>query len=259
MPSIVIAMPAAQSNVKMHTTQTVVDTALGLRAAGHEARFVAAEFSEVVWARNFLASWALNNGADLLYFIDSDMYFPPEVSLALVAADKDVIGAVYPRRHVDMDKLVANARAMPTAKATEVLGRTVDYCVRVLDGALRFTDGIAEAAGVGMGAAVIKASVLRAMIDRQAAPLLPDDKGVGFPTYGFFDPLDDERGHPLSEDFSFCARWRSLGGKVHVMDAPRVGHIGTFNFRGSYADAMIARAPTPPTWTGGASISFKPR
>ena len=234
MAKVVIAMPVAQANVKMHATQTVVDTSLALQAAGHEVEFFAAEFSEVVWARNMLASHALTRGATHLFFIDSDMYFPPEVSLRLLAADRAVIGAICPRRRISLDAFAAAARRNSAAPASEVMARVLDYC----PAKPAFEDGVVEVLGVGMAVTMIKAEVLRAMIAGQAARLTAPRAGVQIPVYDFFGLARDERGEDMSEDFSFCARWIAAGGKVHAMDAPRVGHVGDFVYRGSYLDSL---------------------
>src|SRR4051812_48890490 len=122
MPNIVVAMPCAQGVAKMQATQTAVDTCVALRNAGHTIRFVTLDVSNVVLARNYLAGWALHEGADKLLFIDSDMSFPPQVSLRLLAANKEVIGAAAPARQVSMDRVVDLARKNPTASAGNVFG-----------------------------------------------------------------------------------------------------------------------------------------
>lgn len=256
--NIIIAMPVAQANVKMHATQTVVDTAMALQGAGHRVQFLAAEFSEVVWARNYLASHALAQGADRLFFIDSDMYFPPEVALALLAADKPVIGAICPRRQMSLDLLVETARKNPSASAAQVLSKVVDYNIRPTPQGPVFVDGVAEVLGVGMAVAMIRIDVLRTMVERQAVRVTAPRAGVAFPVHSFFEPIQDEAGADLSEDISFCARWVACGGHVHAMDGPRVGHVGDFVYRGGYQDSRTP-APAPLRPSAGVSISIPRR
>jgi hypothetical protein len=237
MATIVIAMPCAQAAVKMQATQSSVDAAVALGRAGFDVRFAAVEFAEVVMARNYLASWALNEGADKLFFIDSDMHFPASVPLQLLAAEKDVIGVIYPTRQVAMERVVELARTQPDASAADVFGAALNYNVRQASQTFHFEDGITEVDGIGMGVTLIDAGVLRALIEKGAAPLLPI-KGMGdFPLYGFFD-LVQEGGVPLSEDLSFCARWRGVRGKVHAIDGSRVGHVGHFTYRGSFVKKL---------------------
>jgi hypothetical protein len=240
MPNIVIAMPCAQGVAKMQAAQTAVDTCVALRDAGHAVRFVTLDVSNVVYARNYLASWTLKEGADKLLFIDSDMSFSPKISLRLLASGKDVIGAAYPARQVSMDRVVDLARRSPTAKPASIFGQALTYVIRRADRTFRFEDGLAEVEGIGMGAALISTSVLRTMIETGAARPLKASPADGFPMHGFFDLLDSEDGTPLSEDLSFCARWRSLGGKIHAIDSAGVGHVGNFLYEGSFVDSLAA-------------------
>ena len=54
-----------------------------------------------------------------------------------------------------------------------------------------------------------------------------------------FTPTNLFEGQPwrtmLSEDYSFCASWRAIGGKVMMYVGPGspVGHIGSTVFRGT--------------------------
>lgn len=238
MSKVVIAMPTAHANVKMHAMQTVVDTSLALRTAGHDVELQALSCSELVWGRNYLASIALSRGASHLYFIDSDMYFPPEVSLKLLEADKDVIGAIYPRRQISIDKVVAAARSNPSMSPVHAMAKAMEWVVKVKEGPLTFENGVARVVGLGMGATLIKTNVFQSMIDRGVVSVTAPRAGAAFPVYSFFELLKDEEGAELSEDFSFCARWIACGGKVFALNGPRVGHVGDFTYRGSFADYL---------------------
>ena len=45
----------------------------------------------------------------------------------------------------------------------------------------------------------------------------------------------------LSEDFSICQRWKSLGGKIFVGAHLPIGHIGTRNYSGSWAEGLTEK------------------
>ena len=38
----------------------------------------------------------------------------------------------------------------------------------------------------------------------------------------------------LSEDFTFCHRWREMGGKIHVDINCDLTHTGTYDWKGSF-------------------------
>jgi hypothetical protein len=57
--------------------------------------------------------------------------------------------------------------------------------------------------------------------------------------YALFDTMivpkdrDPETRHYLSEDYAFCRRWRSLGGRVWLDTRGKLTHIGTHEFEGA--------------------------
>ena len=56
--------------------------------------------------------------------------------------------------------------------------------------------------------------------------------------------IDPETGAYLSEDYSFCRRWRALGGEVWLDLASRLTHTGADDFAGDAA-ARIAAGGAP--------------
>jgi hypothetical protein len=57
-----------------------------------------------------------------------------------------------------------------------------------------------------------------------------------------FEPVRVD-GALLSEDFSFCHRWKLCGGEVWVNTAHPVEHIGLHRFSGIYADLQPGISP----------------
>lgn len=46
-----------------------------------------------------------------------------------------------------------------------------------------------------------------------------------------FEALTDENGIAMSEDVSFCRRWRAIGGELWATFDQAVGYTGPFTFR----------------------------
>jgi hypothetical protein len=45
--------------------------------------------------------------------------------------------------------------------------------------------------------------------------------------------IDRETGHYLSEDYTFCQRWRAIGGRIWLDPTGMLVHVGAHDFAGS--------------------------
>jgi len=55
--------------------------------------------------------------------------------------------------------------------------------------------------------------------------------------YGFFETMIAD-GEALPEDYSFCKRWRDIGGEIWIDLASRFAHVGTHVYRGDLGLAL---------------------
>jgi hypothetical protein len=63
----------------------------------------------------------------------------------------------------------------------------------------------------------------------------------GRSTVGFFEPYKVD-GRKLSEDYSFCQRWRDIGGQVWADPNIRMAHVGTKTFDGHFGEWLRGRS-----------------
>ncbi|PZQ57372.1 MAG: hypothetical protein DI570_19750 [Phenylobacterium zucineum] len=56
--------------------------------------------------------------------------------------------------------------------------------------------------------------------------------------------IHPETGEYLSEDYTFCHRWRAIGGEIWLDLQSRLAHVGAFEFEGD-ATARFATAVAP--------------
>lgn len=181
-----------------------------------------------------LTIWAdtMPNSTHIL-FIDSDMGFPPELITDMIIFDEPLIGAIYPQRK------------LPLSWAGSGTGSTVTE---------RRGDFM-EVEGVGFGVTLIRRDCVEKMIEKY--PELIDTRlhlhpaGETLRQTGtnrllrFFEKLDlPERGI-VSEDLSFCIRWRNCGGKVWAAIGHRISHVGPYDFAARYLDVVEAQAAAP--------------
>lgn len=144
--------------------------------------------------RNYITNQALKAEADWILYLDDDHILLPDTLQKLLAADKDVISALYtqrqpPFRPVLMDKELPNGY----------------FVYKHLDPKEK---GIISVAAAGAGCLLVKTKVIKALQ----------------PPYWTLGQI-----HPTSwgDDLHFCSRVRKAGFEVHCdLDNP-IGHIMT--------------------------------
>jgi len=163
----------------------------GLCAGAHpiDTPIVNAKSSIVAEARNRCVELAREHGADFLLFLDSDMVFPRTTLQQLLAQDKDIVGATYPRR----------------VPPHSVLGASLPGGRTEQDGAL------IEMRHLPTGCLMIRMSVFDA---------LPG------PSFRFL--VEPTTGVIVGEDYDFCDRARTAGFSVwcDTKLSFEIGHIG---------------------------------
>lgn len=155
-------------------------------------------------ARNMLAQEAIETGADRILFLDSDMYFQPDM-MERMAADLDtgidfVTGISFKRRFPTMPCIYKNIDVLYDGEnKAGITEAYTDYPM----------DSVFQVAGCGFGAVMMNVSILK------------DVQNAYGPT---FNPMVGI----LGEDLSFCYRAIMLGYKLFCDSRIKVGHVGQF-------------------------------
>jgi len=161
---------------------------------------------------NLMAKMMTNTAATHFMFIDADIRFTPESIFMMLATDKDVIGGLYPKK------------ALP-----------ISYVINVKPGTMIQND-IFPVDTMGTGFMMFKRHVYEKLIAAHPETKYVDDVGLGKqfePTmYAIFDCVIDERGHYLSEDWTFCRRWAAIGGEIYAHAKVLLNHSGHYEFAG---------------------------
>ena len=167
--------------------------------------------SLVTRARNNLCAKMMTNAqATHFMFIDADIRFEPESIFGMIAADKDVIGGLYPKK------------SLP-----------IDYVINLKNGG-RIEGPLFMVDTQGTGFLMFKKHVYQKLMDIHPECKYVDDIGLG-QQYEPFDTVIDERGHYLSEDWTFCRRWQAVGGDIWADSRVLLNHIGHYEFKGDLA------------------------
>ena len=190
--------------------------------------------ADVVRVRSrFVRHFLQKTDATHILFLDSDIGMLPKVLRGMLAAARDFVGAPYPRRDaIDFTRVRRTATTDPEAPAYR-------YSVRLLDtfdphsGLELDTTGCAEVAALPFGCILLTRACCQRMWDAYLELSFKDDHRGD--CVALFDLMRSPEGGLLSEDFSFCARWRELGEKVWMYLGPGspVDHEGAHLYRGS--------------------------
>jgi hypothetical protein len=206
-----------------------------------DSTFASIAYADIAESRNFLLTrWFDKTDATHLLFIDADMGFPAQLVLDMVDFGQPVVGVVYPKRQVNIERIAgASAAGEPIQRA---IAKGHSYILRKKRGLSIASPhrGFMQV-GCGAGVFLIARTAVETMLKKM--PDLSDPKAkTNSPLAAnldrlirAFEPLriDDAL---LSEDFSFCHRWNLCGGQVWVNTAHPIEHIGLHRFSGRYAD-----------------------
>lgn len=219
--TILIALPAYGSTISLATFDSTHLLLQTLMAKGIRGGIGSISYPEVSEARNvLLTSWYDGTDASHILFVDSDMGFKPELIMDMLMFGEPMVGAIYPKK------------ILPIQWAASGLGD--DFTERRGD--------FMKVGGLGMGCFLIHRDVVDKMIEKMpelsdsrvsthsSKHMLPKDRILRF-----FDPLDDEKTGRMSEDLSFCYRWReNCGGEIWAAIGHDIEHVGQYSYIGNY-------------------------
>jgi hypothetical protein len=197
--------------------------------------------SLITRARNYLVDEFLNRSdCTHMLFIDSDIGFNPQDVIALLALNKDIIGAPYPKKAIKWRSVKTATRKTPDISEDELSKTTGDFVFNPVKGTDNFnvTEPL-RVLEIGTGFMMIKREVFPRW--EKAYPEFrykPDHVGqANFDgsryIHAYFDTVIDPVSHRyLSEDYMFCQWWRNIGGEIWLCPWMRTEHIGTYHFKG---------------------------
>lgn len=163
---------------------------------------------------NLIAKSMANPEATHFMFIDADISFDVTDVYRLLTANKDVIGGLYPKKNYP-----------------------IQYVTNTVNGEEQLETGIQEVEDIGTGFMLIKRSCIEKMFTRYHDlkynnQLNLDERFEPF-MYALFDTWLLPNGNYISEDFTFCKRWKDMGGKVYAHNDVKLGHSGYHTFSSS--------------------------
>jgi hypothetical protein len=192
-------------------------------------------------ARNYIVDEFLRSDCTHLMFIDADIGFNPMDIIAMLALDKDIIGAPYPKKTIKWDNIKKAIIKNPEISSSELEKLGGDIVFNPVAGTTHFnvTEPL-QVLEIGTGMMLTHRSVFDKF--KEAYPqyeYTPDHVGTAHfggdrKIHSYFNvEIDEESNRVLSEDYHFCQQCRKIG--VEVWMAPWISctHVGTYHFQGN--------------------------
>lgn len=230
-PSIFVAIPAFGYVINGHTSLSLFRLGQKLTANGVRCGIAMLSYPDIAETRNvFISMWYYEYPQySHLLFIDADMEFAPELVMDMLVLNKPVTGTFYRKKN---DK--------------------VEW-VGLSEGQQSIENGFMPVDAVGMGVTLISRDCIATMIEKYPELVydVPEEDPLELfsnqklkKVVRFFDKMPLGYAH-RAEDFSFCKRYRDVGGEIYANVAHQVGHIGTKNFKGRLWDEICDQPAEP--------------
>ncbi len=245
-----ICTPTYNGHVTTEYTKSLLSLQKKLADKGIEFNIIFDQSSLLHFSRNLMASRCLSTpDVTHVLFIDSDIGFDASTVMKLIDANLEIIGAVYPWKLLPLRYPLG--QVSETEALEEWISRHLGYAVR--GSARKYTDEIYEFDGIGTGLLLISKSALRKMIrDGRVENFKVDSRPYWYSSdnyYGFFDYMTID-GHSVGEDYAFCERWRSTGGKIYGLVSEIIMHVGTNTVKGRYSEYNSVCDPSSESISG---------
>lgn len=223
MAKVFVFVPAFGRQITTTTFEATHELMSAFLVKGIQATIGSFSWPDIEEVRNFALSYWYDQMPDFshLLFVDADVGFPAQMVLDMLTFSEPVVGAIYPKKTLPME-WVGSGLEKPEIR-----------------------NGFMEVEGLGMGCFLIRRDAIDAMVKAFPEKIYPY---VTVPsaqwdgpkrTLSFFDCIRQDNGK-VSEDISFCKRYRQAGGKVWATVAHQTAHEGPFLFSGCFAKSRAA-------------------
>lgn len=229
-----LGLPAYGSTYRGEFVRSLFATLTDARQKGISYALTEIDYNDITFSRNYLLSnfFYRMTDCDHLLMIDSDMGFPPTMIPAMLELRKPVVGAIYPKRSIDLRRL----HSLGGEQFEKALRKSIDF-VGVDRNPLETRNGFVRVDVCGGGIMLISRGCAEQMVEKlpeivdrvrfRKNALTKDFDGLLTP----FDllKLPDRQ---FSDDFAFCYRWvEQCGGEIWACYDQQVSHVGNLTVR----------------------------
>lgn len=187
--------------------------------------------SLITRARSTIANTFFKSDYTHLIFIDSDIGFNAEDVFKLLSYNFDFVCGGYPGKSIDWSSIKSAALSGAPSQSLPNYASPFIYN-RLPIQPEGLPKNIIEVMNAGTGFMMISKNVLEKLSNHVPEYLNNQFDNFGTKSKEFFTTMikDDLL---LSEDYTFCEKWRELGGKIFVDTSIKLKHVGSFVYEGS--------------------------
>lgn len=174
---------------------------------------------DVVRTRNRAVQVFLESPADILWFVDADVGFSPDVPKALASAPLMLVGGAYPKKRIHWaaqsreEMLDWSFLPDPAVGHEDINGRAFQRCQ-----------------GIPMGCTMIRREVFDQVRSKVELKTYVDKYDGALHEVTDYFGLMHHGNSMLPEDYSFCVRARMAGIQPWVLLDPICTHTGSMRF-----------------------------
>lgn len=255
-PGLFVATPVYGAACYMPYVTGLLSLQRACAAAGIGFDYFYVSGTALLHEHRNVAAAAFLNHTDLshMIYIDADIGFEGVDIVRMFAEQRDVVLGPYPAKHINWTAILENARQRPDLTSQELSLHMADYSTNFYglgDNTSFSGDGLNEIHGGGAGLMMIARSALISMDAAypMARSRFPDAYRHLVPNVEtlveFFGFDREPDGRLLSEDLTFCKRWRDIGGRIYAAPWVRTTHVGPFYFQGDLPALLSPKPPAP--------------
>lgn len=218
--SVYIATPCGDEKYDRRYTRSFENTTSMIRQCGGQVDWGEAPgTADLPMARARLFGAFLRSPHTHMMMIDSDMGWAALDVIRMLLAKRDFVAAAGPKKKY------------PIQFAFNLSNNAGDQLPILAEGDTH----LLEVTEIGMAFTLISKSCAERMA--QSFPELEFVTEGGQTEHDVFAPWIINKWR-LSEDFAFCRRWRSIGGKIYMLPTVRLTHTGTHTWEAAVSDYM---------------------
>lgn len=185
--------------------------------------------SLITRSRNNIADIFMNSDCSHLLFIDADISFNAYDVLKLLNHDLDLVCGSYPAKILDWNSIHQAAQSGISPENLSNYASPIIY--NRLDNNNQETELI-EVKESGTGFMMIKKRVFEELSNHVNTYTSNQFDNAGKLNKEYFSVMIEDN-ILISEDYFFCRKWRSIGGRVYVDKSIKLSHVGTHVYQPS--------------------------